>query len=125
MSPQPYLVTAAVLVIGLGAFHSVMGEIYIVRRLLRRDNLPKLFGGDTFTKRTIRYAWHLLTIFATAIGGILFAFSSTGESSLRVIAAILGWSFVAATVWGLASTRGRHLSWLVFLALAILTFAAA
>ncbi len=35
---------------------SILGEKYILIRLLRRD-LPNLFSGDSFTKQTLRFAW--------------------------------------------------------------------
>ena len=46
----------------LAGAHSYLGERYIMVRLLRRDDLPKLFGGVDFTKRTLRFAWHLTSI---------------------------------------------------------------
>lgn len=58
---SPWLLMAALLAFGLGLAHSVLGERYILRRLLRRPDLPALFGSDDFTKRTLRFAWHLTT----------------------------------------------------------------
>ena len=57
----PYIV-AAILCFGVGLAHSVLGEKYILIRLFRRPDLPKLFGGTEFTVRTLRFAWHLTTI---------------------------------------------------------------
>ncbi len=39
------LYIAAFLTFAIGVVHSILGERYILIRLFRRDNLPKLFGG--------------------------------------------------------------------------------
>ena len=53
---------AAVLIGGTAVAHSVLGERYILVRLFRRENLPRLFGSDELTKRTLRFAWHLTSV---------------------------------------------------------------
>lgn len=69
---------AAFLAFAVGLVHSVLGERYILMRLFRRDDLPKLFGGTAFTIRTLRFAWHITTVawwgFAMVLG--LMAFRS-------------------------------------------------
>ncbi|MBI2077129.1 MAG: hypothetical protein HYT80_01985 [Euryarchaeota archaeon] len=114
MAADVFLILSAVLVAGLGAFHSVLGERYLVRRLLRRDDLPHLFGDDTFTKLTIRYAWHLLTIFCLAAAA-LFAYEATQARPSVPVVTILAATLGAAGLWGLVSTSARHWSWLVLL----------
>lgn len=120
MATDYYLVASGVLIVGLGVFHSLLGEIYLVRRLLRRDDLPRLFGDDSFTRLTIRYAWHLLTLFCVAAAGVLFIAASRDDAGLVPVVWILVATFAACGVWGLASTRARHLSWIVLLAAAAL-----
>lgn len=56
------LLLAAGLTILLAAAHSYLGERYILIRLLRREDLPRLFGGVDLTKQTLRFAWHLTSI---------------------------------------------------------------
>lgn len=53
------LYLAALLVLATGIAHSYLGERYILIRLFRRSDLPKLFGGTAFTVGTLRFAWHL------------------------------------------------------------------
>ncbi len=53
---------AAFLSVALGIAHSVLGERYILTRLFRRADLPKLFGSSEFTVRTLRFAWHITTV---------------------------------------------------------------
>jgi hypothetical protein len=46
----------------VGIVRSVFGERYILVRLFRRTDLPRLFGGTRFTTRTLRFAWHITTV---------------------------------------------------------------
>ncbi len=55
---NPALVAAALLAVLLAAAHSYLGERYILIRLFRRGDLPRLRGGTTFTQDTLRLAWH-------------------------------------------------------------------
>lgn len=62
----PFAAAIAIYVTGIA--HSYLGERYILTRLFRRDDLPRLFGGTAFTTATLRFAWHLTTI-APSPGG--------------------------------------------------------
>lgn len=119
---SPLLAAGAVLAFGIGLAHSVLGERYVLVRLFRRRDLPKLFGADTFTRRTLRFAWHLTTLawwgFAAQMAlasGALSATEPAGESALLQA---IAWTFLASALLGLAVTRGRHLAWPVLLAIA-------
>jgi hypothetical protein len=116
------LVTAAGLTMVLAAAHSYLGERYILIRLFRRDNLPKLLGGVEFTKQTLRFAWHITSIAWLGLATLLLLMSSSPGAAYRaharVIAAVFGLSGVAA----LLGSRGRHLSWIVFFAIAALVW---
>ena len=67
---------AAILIVLLGVAHSVLGERYILTRLFRGE-LPKLFGSSEFTRNTLRFAWHLTTLLALALGAILWLLPGT------------------------------------------------
>lgn len=138
------LVVAALLTFGLGIAHSVLGERYIVRRLLRRPDLPRLFGGDAFTRQTIRFAWHLTSIAWVGMGAVLLVLA--GESAPRVVAypdgdgvrvlwfppaavgtvlaRVIGVTFLVSAVVAAVATRLRHLAWIVFLAIGVLALVA-
>lgn len=108
---------AAGLLVLTGIAHSWLGERYILVRLFRRDNLPRLFGDDTFTRHTLRFAWHLTTLAWWGLAAVLVLMT---ESSVSAVA--LAW-VVALTAAGsgllaLVCSRGRHLSWLVFFVVA-------
>lgn len=107
------LYAAAILLALLGLAHSVLGERYILIRLFRRD-LPKLFGGPEFTRRTLRFAWHLTTILAWCLAVLLVQLA--GSHSPQVLAATIGWALLLAGLLPLLITRAAHLSWVVLFA---------
>jgi hypothetical protein len=118
---SPWLAAGAVLAFGVGLAHSVLGERYILMRLMRRD-LPKLFGKDTFTKRTLRFAWHLTTIawwgFAAQMAWAAGAMSQEGGAARAALLQPIAWTFLVSAIVAAAASRGRHLAWIVFLAIA-------
>jgi hypothetical protein len=107
---------ALVLAVLLAAAHSFLGERYILIRLFRRDDLPRLFGGTEFTTRTLRFAWHLTSV---AWIGLAAAVAAPGR-----VAEIAAATFAISGLAALAGSRGRHLAWIVFLAIAALAWAA-
>jgi hypothetical protein len=119
------LTTGAVLAFGVGLAHSLLGERYVLVRLFRRPDLPKLFGTDRFTRRTLRFAWHLTTVAWWGFGAQMVlaagAPAALPAEALRVIAGTFGVSAVITLV----ASRGRHLAWIVFLAIAVCAWLAA
>jgi thiamine transporter ThiT len=107
------LYLAAVLIFALGVAHSVLGERYILIRLLRRPDLPKLFGSSWFTARTLRFAWHVTSLTWFGMAALLGQLA-LGTFSPATAACIIGLTCIACGILALAFTRGRHLSWLVF-----------
>ena len=111
------LLVAAGLAVILAVAHSYLGERYILVRLFRREDLPKLLGGAEFTKATLRFAWHLTSVAWLGFAALLVRFgvptSGADPSPTQLIAATFLISGVAAFV----GSRGRHLSWIVFFAI--------
>lgn len=112
---NPCFIAAATLAVFLAAAHSYLGERYILIRLFRRDSLPKLFGGTDFTRRTLRFAWHLASLAWIDFAGVLLALEPDG--SFRVTD-VVAFTFAGSGVVALVASRGRHLAWVVFLAVA-------
>ncbi len=110
---------AAVLCFGVGLAHSVLGERYILIRLFRRSDLPKLFGGTEFTARTLRFAWHLTTI-AWWGAAVMFFRMAQGPMSSLWTSRILAGIFLTSAVVALIGSRGRHLAWPVFLVIGVI-----
>jgi len=108
------LYVAAFLTFAVGVAHSYLGERYILIRLFRRENLPKLFGGTTFTTRTLRFAWHITTLAWWGFAGLLLLLAQGALSSERVLL-VIGGVFLASGGLTLVASRGRHLAWPVFL----------
>ena len=120
MSLQGYLYCwAAALLIALGIAHSVMGERYILMRLFKRTDLPKLFGSADFTTRTLRFAWHLTTITWWSIAALFIVMARAPITSTQV-SLIFGVMMLASGIISLVASRGRHFSWVVFLLVAAL-----
>ena len=115
---------AAVLAFLIGLLHSLLGERYILIRLFRRENLPKLFGGTAFTIRTLRFVWHITTVAWWGFAAILFQLAG-GNSSLQSTALIIGVTFVLTALITIIISRGRHLAWIVFLIIGVIALYAA
>ena len=113
------LYAAAALALGIGVAHSWLGERYILMRLFRRGELPQLFGGTEFTRNTLRFAWHITTLAWIGFAAILVSMAE-GALSTRTVGLIIGATFGAHFIVALVASRGRHYSWIVFLAIAVL-----
>lgn len=118
------LLIAAFLTAAVGIAHSYLGERYVLIRLFRRNDLPQLFGSDLFTRRTLRFAWHLTSVAWWGFSALLYILAA-GETDLRratlgVVAITFG---IHAVVTG-GMSHGRHLAWIPFLAIAVLAWTA-
>ena len=102
----------------IGLVHSYLGEKYILIRLFRRDNLPKLLGSDWFTKRVLRFAWHLTTLAWWGFAVILYFLSNPSDNARTEILITITVVFAISGVVSLLFSRGKHLSWLLFFGIA-------
>jgi hypothetical protein len=105
---------AAFLTIAVGIAHSTLGERYILVRLFRRTELPKLFGSTLFTMRVLRFAWHLTTIAWWGFAAILVLLA-TQRVSPHNLSIVLAVTFLSTGAITFAISRGKHLAWPVFL----------
>lgn len=117
------LLLAAVLILLTGVAHSYLGERYILIRLFRRADLPQLFGGTAFTTGTLRFAWHLTTVAWWGFAYLAYA-ASQGPVTTDQVLTTLGTVALVSAAFPLYFTRGRHLSWIVFLVVGVLLFRA-
>ena len=109
---------SALLAFGIGVVHSVLGEKYILTRLLRRDNIPELFGSADFTKRTLRFAWHVTTLAWWGFALILVLMAHP-PLVMSTVGMVIGCTFLAHFLLALVGSRGRHLSWIIFLVIGL------
>ncbi len=117
------LIVAATLAIAIGIVHSYLGERFILMRLFRQP-LPKLFGSDHFTKQTLRFAWHVTTVAWVGFAFLLIALNR-GELSASYALNVIGATFAITGTIALFASRGKHLSWIVFGAIAAICFVGA
>lgn len=107
----------ALLAVGLAAAHSALGERFILARLFRRGPLPRIFEDDSFTRHTLRFAWHLASVLWLGVAATLLVVEDS--TALRVASltmlACAGVTFVGS--------RGRHVAWAVMAAVAALAWA--
>ena len=115
---------AAGLIVLVGLAHSYLGEKYILIRLFRDHDLPKLMGGTEFTKNTLRFAWHITTLAWFGLALILVSMAD-GQLSEQAIGNIIGTTFLTHFLVALVASKGKHLSWVVFLIITVATVCAA
>lgn len=118
------LYIAALLTIAVSIAHSYLGERYILMRLFRRSDLPKLFGSSEFTVRTLRFAWHLTSIAWWGLAAILVVITQQPPST-RALAIVVGATFLSTAAAILVGSRGKHLAWPVFLVIGVIALYAA
>ncbi|MDB4385252.1 hypothetical protein N9Z12_04295 [Opitutaceae bacterium] len=117
------LYIAGALTVLIGCAHSYLGEKYILRRLVREDNLPPLFGGEVSAPKILRFAWHLTTIAWWGFAVLLFMLVRTPLSP-ALVGQVIAIVFGIHSLITLAASRGRHPAWIVFLLIAILSWMA-
>lgn len=113
------LYLACVLLVLTGLAHSWLGERYLLMRLFKRPDLPRLFGGTAFTIGTLRFAWHLTTVAWWGLGALVFM-AAQGEIDRQQVLTVIGATALVSAVFPIWFTRARHLSWVVFVAVGVL-----
>jgi hypothetical protein len=83
-----------------------------------------LFGDDVFTRRTLRFAWHITSLAWLGFSALLLGttWSQSGALPLPILGATIATTFIASSLLALIGSRGRHYSWLVFLAVGVLAW---
>ena len=110
------LLLAATLVVLVGLAHSYLGEKFILMRLFRQP-LPRLFGDDWFTRQTLRFAWHITTVAWLGFAALLVLAHRDAVDATSMLW-VVGATFGVSALIALIASRGRHLAWLVFGAIA-------
>ncbi|HEY0140793.1 MAG TPA: hypothetical protein VGF48_07845 [Thermoanaerobaculia bacterium] len=77
-------------------------------------NLPQ------FTSRTLRLAWHVTSVMGLGFAALLVMLASPGAMSARTAAQIVSVTCALCGVVAFVGSRGRHLSWIAFLVIAVL-----
>ena len=115
------LSAAALLTFLVGAAHSWLGERHLIGPMLAPENRAGPLARSHFMRQVLRFAWHITSV-AWWGSAALFAWLATvpldanGRAALVAAAATFGVSGVMTLVL----SRGRHLAWIAFLAIAAL-----
>lgn len=116
------ILLAAALLASTAVAHSLLGERYILVRLFRRADLPRLFGSDWFTRRTLRFAWHLTSVAWLGFAAVLVLLASGQPPPAGSLFRAIGATFVVTAAITAVASKGRHLAWPVFLAVGLLAW---
>jgi len=120
--PNIYLLAAAALAISTAIVHSWLGERVLIGPLLAPERREYPLASD-FKRDVLRYAWHLTSLAWVGMGA---AFAALAFAPLqpqgRLAILILGTTFLLHGLITLVISRGKHLAWLAFLAIAGLAF---
>ena len=115
------LMTAAILTIFIGVVHSWLGEIRLIGPLVSPAQRQGILAKSAFARGVLRFAWHITTLAWFGLAAILGVISSGPMAGHdRVVLAVIGVMFLATGATTLIASRGRHLAWPVFLAIALL-----
>lgn len=115
-----YFLSAALLLIVTATIHSIAGEKLLLIPTLKLEIQP-LFGSTFLARRTLRFAWHLMTLFWLAIATVLILFARQPVSSTDIVVVqVFSFTFFFSGILSLVGGKGKHFSWFVFLAIAIL-----
>ncbi|HUG23566.1 hypothetical protein [Piscinibacter sp.] len=112
------LYAAAALTVAVGIAHSYLGERYLLMRLLRSGQLAGVFSRPEFAARTLRFAWHVTSIAWFGFAAILFLLARPPVTP-EALGIVIGGTFLVHFAVALAGSRGKHLSWPLFLAIGL------
>lgn len=122
---QLLLVTAAVLAVATGVVHSLLGERLIFRHL-RAGSIVPLLPAPPLKSRHVQIlwaTWHLASVLAWALAGLLVQISQ-GPISARSVLFASAFAFLSGSLLVLVATRGRHPGWVALGAVGILSWVA-
>lgn len=120
-----WLLFAALLTFLVGLAHSYLGERYVLRRIFRRVELPKLMGSEEGMRRVLRFAWHITTVAWWGFGALLVLLAAEGADARRAALLCVAVTFGVSALIAGTTSRGRHLAWVVFSAIAAIAWWAA
>jgi hypothetical protein len=119
------LYAAALLIFFVGCMHSVLGGRRLIGPIARMNALPVILGDIRLSRLTLRAGWHGLTAAYWAIAALLAYMQVRPEAMSAPFLVMAAGLFGATGLTALILSRGRHLSWLMFLPAAILCALAA
>lgn len=118
------LVMAAVLAIVLGVVHSWLGERRLIGPLLAPDTREGVLARSAFSRSVLRFAWHITSVAWWGMGAVLALLATMPlDAQGKLAVAAIAVTFLITGIVILITSRGRHLAWPVFVAIAGLSLA--
>lgn len=119
------ILAAALMLFLVGLMHSLLGGRWLINPILAKEDLPIILGSLQNSKMTLLIGWHVLTLFWWGQAVVLIVMYL--DVALAGQAVLLTLGVVSAITGGLAIvlSRGRHLSWVFFFPISVLTLGAA
>jgi hypothetical protein len=113
------LAAAAALTLIVGIAHSWLGERLLLGPLLAPASRSGLLRDSRTARRILRFAWHLTTLAWWGLAAIFLALAGAPlTAATRHVLAVLALTFLLTGSVILLSSKGRHLAWPAFLAIA-------
>jgi hypothetical protein len=89
---------AGAISVALGIGHETLGLIWILPALTTESLPATPFGPPSMTRVMVHVTWHIVTIFALGMGGILWSLASSADVEPRTV--LLRWF---AAMWLIAT----------------------
>ncbi|MGL4638069.1 MAG: hypothetical protein ACRCWF_18970 [Beijerinckiaceae bacterium] len=115
-------ISATILTFVVAAAHSWLGERMLIGPILA---IPAQSGplASPFKRCLLRVAWHVTSLAWIGLGLTLATLTLAPlNATIRWVAAVIGLTFLVSGLVSLVAARGRHPSWIAFLAIAFLCF---
>lgn len=121
MPVNSLLYVAALLLVVIGIGHSYLGERYVLTRLFRHVELPRLAGSSQYMRRILRVAWHVTSIAWWGLAAIVIMLAQPSPTPYALDVAV-GATSLATSVTILVGSRGKHVvAWVLFLVVGVIT----
>ncbi|MEN1728692.1 MAG: hypothetical protein AAGJ52_09650 [Pseudomonadota bacterium] len=110
-----WLYFAALLAAGIGAAHSLLGERFVLQRIERLENLPRLIlRKRELMAEVLQFAWHITTVAWVGFAALLVLMAH-GRLSNASAGLVISATFLLSSLIALVASRGKHYAWIVFL----------
>ncbi len=107
MSQGLYLAATTFMVVTAG-MHSYFGETRLIQPMLASD-APIMRSG--LARGVMRGAWHLTTLYMLLSAVVVWRAAMAPASADRVVLCATGAAWIAAGLFSLIRSRGRHIGW--------------
>ena len=119
------LIASAVLSFLVGLMHSVLGGKNLIHPTMKLDNLPVILGNISMSRLTLLVGWHALTVPLWGIGALLAYMAADPSALYMPFLWMVSISYGFLGLCALIISKARHLSWVMFIPISVMTGAIA